>query len=329
MSKFCLSTFEKIVVISSFRDFREDIPLSYVGNALDEKQIRTGLTWAHDSETKPANIKYFDNNNFTLEISSCPENSSQGGKLSFWICKITAEDGYSFYTSINSLLLEQLLKESDFIKGVCQDKVMFVRNKSQLGVITKTGELYNELQFDEYMRKNPKAKTDEYKPGDVVGNLKDTVTYLGTLYKYFDWDIDENWRNKEITHKITLYKTPRIGHLYLHKSWWGEDVCFNIGHSKYDNPQEEKTKYFIKGHREIKTIDEYIKDEFSGDWYKYCKLDGKKCEEFYRLRFRDNPNEEIDIEKIKEYMEEYSKIKEPSLTNIEINVVWGEDKEDD
>lgn len=303
-----LNSFDRVAVISQDWKERYDLPLSYVGNADDKKQMWTGLNWAGDSEENPADVRYFNNDNFTLEIKYCPNDSSQGGKLSFWICKITTEDGFSFYTSINSFLLQYLLRECDFIKGVCQEKVIFVRNKSQIGVISKNGELYQQLLSDTYMRQNPKAKTNEYKPGDIVETLREKYTYVGYIYEYFSWKKDWKYYNGccHYVYTVRIYKEPIKKHLFLTKLWYEEkEVCYGIYISPlFTGEAEDKPKYFIMGHRDIKTIDEYIKEEFAKEFYK-IHYDNKWAEKFYRLNFRENPNEEIDIEEIKKSIEEY------------------------
>lgn len=310
--KLILKSFDKIFVINKTNKINIDIeepPLSYVGDASNNENIYTGLSWAglsyNDNLDK---IKYFDNNGFKLQIMSCPDNSSRGGKLSFWICKITTKDNYSFLTSINSLLLEYLLKECDFVKGVCQEEVIFVRNKSQLGVISKNGELFQQLLSHEYMRKNPKNKTNEYKPGDIVENLKEKYVYLGYLYNYFKFSYNRDFSNKIINYTILIYKKPRKNHLYLTKSWSGKIYCPQISLFEWMYKQE-KEKYFITGNKQIKNIEEYIKDEFCIPYYDSFSEDNfETAYDFYKFINRENENETIDIEQLKRYIEKYHKL---------------------
>lgn len=301
--KIVLNSFKRIAVIESTYREKDELPLAYVCNAEKEEQIENGKNWAGriNSDKEPV-IHYFDNEDFTFEVITCPENSNQGGKLSFWICKITTKDGYSFCTNINSLLLEYLLKECDFKKGVCQDKVIFVRNKSQLGLITKNGELYQQLLASDYMRENPKAKIDTYVPGDVVETLKDKYVYIGSLYEQFSYEKYCDYDNHKYIFTITIPKNPIEKYFYMSKNYWG-DWCTGIGLGMYSGGEDIKYKFFVTGHMNIENIEHYVDEEFNRDYYEIHYTNKEKCRELFNIRYTKTNERQLDIDKFKEYVE--------------------------
>ena len=75
----------------------------YVVPVGSDKMLETALNWAGCKyEYKDGKFEYIDkdkyikkytNGTFTLKITSAAANSTQSGKLSFWACTITDEDG--------------------------------------------------------------------------------------------------------------------------------------------------------------------------------------------------------------------------------------------
>lgn len=105
---------------------------SALGNAWREAAEKLGYD---NPEVKALNQKYdesakrmegivheYENGTFTIALAEAAEMSSQGGKVSFWNCVITAPDGNSFLVGINSELLLNLLLSNTLINGVCQKK---------------------------------------------------------------------------------------------------------------------------------------------------------------------------------------------------------------
>lgn len=299
--------FQRIVVVKTTKKWKaeyepkeERAEAAYVGDATDENQLNTGLSWVGCGREEEPEVKYFDNDGFTLEIGYCPENSSQGGKLSFWRCKITTKDNYSFYTSINSKLLELLLKECTFINGVCQDKVVFVRNKSQLGVVKLNGIQYQQAVADEYMRTHPKEKRNDYKPGDVVETLRDKYVYIGSKYQYFCMDYN-GWQDDMVVN-IYFYKKPKESHFFLY--WSNFENKYGFYYSAEYKRAEPKPKYWITGDIGVKPLDEYIKEYAENSRYKQDEVVGE-IKELYNLQLQDNPNNNIDKEKVIEVVKAY------------------------
>jgi hypothetical protein len=194
----------------------------YVADANDKSQNGTGERWATDSrvvykdgvavrdeygyfvyEEVPPIIHTTDNKDFKLAINMSAGGSSQGGKLSFWMCKITKtlEDGTVIdgNIGINQEELKDLLKESTFVNGVCQEPVAFYRISGNVGICTMTGKKYKQAlkdkAEDESLKKAKKTTKWErgrvYKTktlsgvwlGDVVHPFKGKVHYVEEYYK--------------------------------------------------------------------------------------------------------------------------------------------------
>lgn len=161
----------------------------YVADANDKNQNATGKRWATTrreagrdergyciyEDVPPTNIYTTENKDFRLAINMSAGGSSQGGKLSFWMCKVTKtlEDGTVIEGNIgiNQEELKDLLKESTFVKGVCQEPVAFYRISGNVGICTMTGEKYQQALKD-------RAEDETLKKAK-----KTTKWELGRVYK--------------------------------------------------------------------------------------------------------------------------------------------------
>lgn len=114
----------------------------YVADNNDKNQHKTGNNWARRSRDEEVEPIITDNSGFHLEINMSARNSSQGGKLSFWMCKITKGDSICGNIGINQKELKDLLKDSTFVKGVCQEEVCFYRINGNIGVCVVGSEKY-------------------------------------------------------------------------------------------------------------------------------------------------------------------------------------------
>ena len=176
----------------------------YVADANDKKQNGTGEHWATDSrivykdgvavrdergnfvyEEIPPIIHTTDNKDFKLAINMSAGGSSQGGKLSFWMCKITKtlEDGTVIdgNIGINQEELKDLLKESTFVNGVCQEPVAFYRISGNVGICTTTGEKYKQALKDKAEDESLKKakKTSKWELGRVYKTKTLSSIWIG------------------------------------------------------------------------------------------------------------------------------------------------------
>lgn len=119
------------------------VPEAYVVFNESKKSLETANKWAEKGwstkgliDKTPRTITLDGNQTFKLKVLNAAGESSQGGKLSFWMCEIMNEDlDIDVAVGINSNILIKLLTESTFVNGICQDDVVLVKMASQLGAV--------------------------------------------------------------------------------------------------------------------------------------------------------------------------------------------------
>lgn len=287
----------------------------YVVDQENKKMLDTALRWAewtyydqslinkyweirnklgyNSKETKEAEAKYeatrkemngvvheYDNGSFTINLSESADRSSQGGKLSFWNCIITAPDGNSFLVGINSELLLHLLMSTTFINGTCQEKVWLGRvGGNQVGVFTEAMEDFKQAKLDEEQRTAVKNASNKYVPGDIVGTLKEKQLYLGSIYKYYSFEQGYRYGDKY----IVIYDKPRVVHIFrgFYKHWKTEEEELN----SYFTETLTKPKRLIIDHMDLdesvadyisrytkQKFDESLDDKNKYSWYSAGEL---------------------------------------------------------
>lgn len=194
----------------------------YIVDAKNKKQLATAMNWArqiiyghYDEATRSYPEKKvvegipftYKNDGFTLELGTPAGSSSQGGKLSFWNCWITAPDGKKFLVGIASDLLLDVLKSTTVINGVVQDKLMFARCKAGVGMLSPTMEAYKQAQADmEHKAKVAKGKTSKHKIGHVYETIREKNIYLGKLYQHYEPVYVEENRGWTTRQKLVGFK---------------------------------------------------------------------------------------------------------------------------
>jgi hypothetical protein len=112
--------------------------------------------WEREYEIDHEPVEFeFENKDFTLELLDCAGGSSQGGKLSFWNC-LAHKENNSFKIGINSELLLDLLKNATFVKGVCQEPLIFVTKNGKVGMTTVGSEMHKNCVEDMNLKKRLK-----------------------------------------------------------------------------------------------------------------------------------------------------------------------------
>lgn len=245
---------EKTITTEEVYNWRgRTVNQGYVVDPENKKMLETALRWAkwtyydrdlnnkywearnkfgYDSkEAKEAEANYeatrkemngiiheYDNGSFTISLSESADRSSQGGKLSFWNCIITASDGNSFLVGINSELLLHLFMSTTFINGTCQENVWLGRvGGTQVGVFTEAVEDFKQAKLDEEQRTAVKKAGNNYVQGDIVGTLKEKQLYLGSIYKYYSFRQGYSYSDKY----IVIYDKPKLVHIFrdFYKPW--------------------------------------------------------------------------------------------------------------
>lgn len=174
----------------------------YVVDANNKDMLASAHNWAkwteyiqpYDPETRTykeviehVGVEHrFKNEGFTLELLESADSSSQGGKLSFWNCKIS-KDGKEFIIGIASDFLLEILLHNDFIKGVCQSTLSFARCKGGVGMMNKSMPSYQQFLKDEELRNSmKKGKTKKREPGHLYSTLTGGDVYFSTFYKWYE-----------------------------------------------------------------------------------------------------------------------------------------------
>ena len=129
----------------------------------------------------------YDNDGFTLELHNSAEGSSQGGRLSFWNCWITAPDGHRFLIGSAADLLLDVLKSSTIINGIVQDKLMFARCNGGVGMLSKSMDSYKNAVNDMAIKKKMSSgKTKKVIPGHIYETTTEQNIYVGKMYQWYE-----------------------------------------------------------------------------------------------------------------------------------------------
>lgn len=165
-------TFTEKVILVVQKEEIGIVPWAYAVNLNNKKQLNNAIEWGTQHkrinnevvEVKPEVLE-LDNKNFTLEIIDSAGSSSQGGRLSFWDCKITQGD-MSVMLGVASDLLIDLIRHSTFINGVCQKPLMLCRNERGVGFFHEGTSIYKSIKRNTETKKALKtSKTTKWEPG--------------------------------------------------------------------------------------------------------------------------------------------------------------------
>lgn len=206
---------DSIKIVYSIKDSIEfnnrTIPKAFIVDSSNTKQLEKAIEWSRqyttDINAKPVTIDT-DNCNFEFSLAIPATKSYQtGGKLSFWMCIVKKDGVPECAVGVNTDILINTLLESTFIKGKCNEKVLFVRKAGQLGVITETMQEYKEMLKDTKIRKDVcKKKTKKWEVGYEYITLTQRDLLLGYFKKVMNVDkskqtirIDMNGESLPIT----------------------------------------------------------------------------------------------------------------------------------
>lgn len=208
----------------------DSLQQGYIVNPKNKQQFNTAQqwaeTWRYDGngkviETIKGTVDTFDNDGFEIELLESADGSSQGGKLSFWNCKIS-KDGKTWVVGINADLLLRALCSCTWEKGKCLEPVMFARCKGGVGVLTKSSPEYQQAQAD--MSKKAilsKGKTTKYQLGHTYETLTESHIYFGKIYCWYEPIYKQN--NYHYYNSLTgfrLLDKPVVKELLIDpKSW--------------------------------------------------------------------------------------------------------------
>lgn len=172
----------------------------YVVDPSNKKMIESARTWAmtykslYDESGKysgrdeiPGTEFTYPNDGFTLELKETAQHSSQGGKLSFWNCWVTAPDGTRFKIGIAADLLLELLLQSTFVDGKCQVPLCFARRREGVGMLSKDMESYSQALKDMQKKSDVKnKKTSKHQFGHAYTALQSANVYAGDIWVWYE-----------------------------------------------------------------------------------------------------------------------------------------------
>jgi len=246
----------------------------------DHVKIESGkweYTWI--KEHKP--IEYtFGNQHFRLELLDCAGGSSQGGKLSFWNCIVSKED-QKFKIGINSEMLLELLKNATFVKGVCQDDLLFVTDNGRVGMCAEGSQVHRDAIKDmEIKAESKKNAVSKFSFGDIITTPTLREVYLGTVTQYYTFDPGRNdnyYGNRINYYNCTITKLAKPITYHVFDSIYGEktkvsEFLNDYGTSRWHSyPDFKKNcpKRVIDGKLALDYSEEYFKEELIKKIYDY------------------------------------------------------------
>lgn len=174
----------------------------YIVENGEKESLEKAKAWAREREYDREKREYttiyepkvytFENKGFTATILNSAGGSSQGGRLSFWSCKIE-KDGVEFTIGVNDAVLADLIRNSDISNGVVKQKVMFARKSGQPGLIHEGMESYKDAVADMAHKAAMKSakKTTKWEIGGVYKTITQIDVCLGEV-----WDTMEEYQEK-------------------------------------------------------------------------------------------------------------------------------------
>lgn len=169
----------------------------YIFEAEDENARKSAEGWARrydnqwdstkDTITYEPDVHIFENGGFSVTILDSAGGSSQGGRLSFWKCKVE-KDGVEFIVGVNDAILADLIRNSDIEKGKVKQPLMFARRGGQPGFIHEGMEAYKEAVADMKKKADLKSakKTTKWELGGVYSTLTQTDICLGEVWDQYE-----------------------------------------------------------------------------------------------------------------------------------------------
>ncbi len=180
----------------------------YIVEAGNEDALKNAKDWAritpYDREKggyqTPIEPKVyeFENKGFIATVLDSAGGSSQGGRLSFWRCKVE-KDGVEFIIGVNDAILADVIKNSDIANGKIKQELMFARKGGQPGLIHENMQAYQDATADMKHKAEMKSakKTKKWEIGGIYQTITQTDICLGevwdTMEEYETDTSDNSW----------------------------------------------------------------------------------------------------------------------------------------
>ena len=276
----------------------------YVVESANKEAVESAISWAeytpYDSETREylpkvdPDVHTFKNEGFTATILDSAGGSSQGGRLSFWSCKVE-KDGVEFVIGVNDAILADLIRSSTIIDGVVQEKVMFARRSGQPGLVHEKMKSYKEALADTKKRASIKVakKTTKWELGGVYSSITQSDICLGEVWDTMETvqeTVNEGYWTQRTVEKLVKRKEP-----VKVKLWMGardstnnenmtEFLKYHLDNERYwistgKPPSRAKSGQLDVTDEDLKLIDEILskRSEYTG--YNGPKITGRYVRE--------------------------------------------------
>lgn len=202
--------FDKVVfIIQKKNNEFLDYARAEVVEAENKRSIDTQIKNARKCFDKTIEL---DNNNFKIEIYE------SGYKSSVLDCLVYhdkfGDEPYLVALSLDMIF--NLLKETDFSKGICCENVMFAKTNGTMGVLTKCMNAYKEAKHDMEIRTLVKTgkKTNKYEFGKNYLSLTENFFYLGQAKSYM---ISSYIGGSLGPNEIVISRNPKVYHCLIRK----------------------------------------------------------------------------------------------------------------
>lgn len=234
----------------------------YIFDPSDEKSKESAVEWArrydnrwdNDKETivHEPNVHVFDNKEFTVTILDSAGGSSQGGRLSFWKCRVE-KDGVEFIVGVNDAILADLIRNSDIEQGIVKQKLMFARRGGQPGFIHENMEAYQEAMADMKKKAELKSakKTSKWELGGIYSTLTQTDFCLGQVWDHYEEVTErtnDGWYGRTITVLKKREKPVKV-YAWMHfYNWHGDkETPTDLDELLREKLKDKKRVYFTAG----------------------------------------------------------------------------------
>ena len=198
----------------------------YVVDPSNKSMLKSALEWGKQTKSIYKDGKYdhneviepqvfeFENNGWKMEILRTADGSSQGGKLSFWTCKVS-KDGKDFEVGINADLLLDIIKSQTLVRGSCDKEFMFARCKGGVGLLCEDMPEYKQALNDMQKKQDVKSKkTSKHVLGHAYSALNLVEAYVADLWVHYEPMVKTSprrsgWSTYEVTEVVGFRKLEK------------------------------------------------------------------------------------------------------------------------
>lgn len=237
---------------------------AYLVNPKDKKQLERATNWGrtkrYDKSTGSSTvieptIITTENSGFELSLFGYAGSCSRGGKLSFWNCLIKKEEiNLQVVVGIDTALLFEVLQNTTFINGTCQEELSFARCQGGVGLLHFEMKSYKDAVRDNQLKKDiTKKKTKKWQLGYEYRTLTESAVYLGKFYRPIKIRNFYSAGEVEISDSGCIYAVDSYNHRSLSEFTKMSDYINNL-EKKLDDKYTTFTEQINKGNKDISLV---------------------------------------------------------------------------